>query len=248
MTLWRLEWLRLVRTRRLVALAGVFAFFGMVGPLTARYLPEIIDRFGGDIEVVVPDPSPVDGIAQFSSNAIQIGLLVAVVVAAGALTLDAIPEMAVFLRTRVRSSGRLLAPRLTVVFAAVAAAYLLGVAVAWYETVVLLGALPAGGLLLGALLAVLYLAFAVAVVAVAGSRARGVLGAVLVSLLVLLVMPLAGIADAVGRWLPSHLVGAQTALVADGSAGDYLGAAVVTVLATAALVAVAVRLTGSREI
>ena len=248
MSLWRLEWLRLIRTRRLVALVGVFAFFGMVGPLTARYLPEIIDRFGGDIEVVVPDPSPVDGIAQFSSNAIQIGLLVAVVVAAGALALDAIPEMAVFLRTRVRSSARLLAPRLTVVFGAIAAAYLLGVAVAWYETAVLLGALPAGGLLLGALLGVLYLAFAVAVVAVAGSRAGGVLGAVMVSLVVLLAMPVLGIDDAVGRWLPSHLVGAQTALVAGGSAGDYLGSAVVTVVAITALVAAAVRLAGSREI
>ena len=186
MGLWRLEWLRLTRTRRHLALGGVFAFFGLVGPLTARYLPQIIDRFGGEIEVIVPDPVPADGIAQFSANAIQIGLLVAVVVAAAALTLDALPEMAVFLRTRVGSAARLLTPRVAVVGAAVAGAYLLGVALAWYETAILLGPVPAGGLLMGALLGVLYLAFAVAVVAATGTRTSGVLGTVLVSLVVLL--------------------------------------------------------------
>ena len=48
MTLLRLEWLRLVRTRRLLALTGVYLFFGIAGPLTARYLGEIVERFGGD--------------------------------------------------------------------------------------------------------------------------------------------------------------------------------------------------------
>lgn len=38
MNLWRLEWLRLTRTRRLVAIVGVYLFFGLTGPLTARYL------------------------------------------------------------------------------------------------------------------------------------------------------------------------------------------------------------------
>ena len=152
MNLWRLEWLRLTRTRRLIALIGTYAFFGFVGPLTARYLSAIIDRFGGgDIQVVVPDPIPVDGIVQFTGNIYPIGLLVAVIVAAGALTPRALPEMAIFLRTRVTSAARLVIPRFTVVFAAAAAAYVIGIGIAWYETAVLLGALPAGGLLLGSL-------------------------------------------------------------------------------------------------
>ncbi len=146
MNLWRLEWLRLVRTRRLAALVGVYVFFGFLGPLTARYLGEIIDRFGGgEMEITVPDPVPADGIAQFASNASQIGILVAVAVAAGALTLEALPEMSIFLRTRVASSRTLLIPRLVVVTAAIAGAYLLGSAVAWYETVVLIGTVPPVG-------------------------------------------------------------------------------------------------------
>jgi ABC-2 type transport system permease protein len=249
MTLWRLELLRLIRTRRALVLGAVFAFFGMVGPLTARYLGEIIDRFGGDqMTVIVPEAVPADGIAQFAANAQQIGLLVAVVVAAGALTLDAVPEMSIFLRTRVPSAARLVLPRYTVAATAVTAAYVLGVGIAWYESWVLLGGLPVIGMLLGTLFGILYLAFAVAVAAALGSRLGGVLGTVLATLLVLLVLPIIGIADTIGRWLPSHLVGAQVDLVKDGSAGDYLGATAVTIAATALLLAAAIRGAGSREL
>ncbi len=37
---WRLEWLRLTRTPRTIALAGVYLFFGLLGPVTAKYLQE----------------------------------------------------------------------------------------------------------------------------------------------------------------------------------------------------------------
>ena len=249
MTLWRLELMRLIRTRRAAALAGVYVFFGFVGPLTARYLAAIVDRFGGgELKVIVPEPVPADGIAQFASNAQQIGLLVAVVVAAGALTLDAVPEWSIFLRTRVSSAARLVIPRYVVSASATAAAYLLGVGVAWYETSVLLGGLPAGGMVLGTLLGILYLAFAVAVAAALGSRLNGVVGTVAATLLILLVLPIAGIAETVGQWLPSYLVGAQVALVKGGSAGDYLGTVIVTIVAIAILLITAVRWAESREL
>lgn len=249
MTLWRLELLRLIRTRRAVVLAGVYVFFGFVGPLTARYLSAIVDRFGGgDLTVIVPDPIPADGIAQFASSAQQIGLLVAVVVAAGSVTLDAVPEMSIFLRTRVSSAARLVVPRYIVSVSAVAVAYVLGVAIAWYETAVLLGGLPAAGMILGTLAGVLYLAFAVAVAAAFGGRFASVLGTVAATLLVLLVLPIVGIVESVGRWIPSHLVGAQVALVNDGSAGDYLGAAIITIVSVVVLLTAAARWSQSREL
>ena len=247
MSLWRLEWLRLVRTHRLLALGAVYVFFGIVGPFTARYLGEIVDRFGGEVEVVFPDPVPPDGIAQYVSNVSQVGILVAVAVAAGALTLDALPEMSIFLRTRVRSAAGILMPRVAVTVGAVSGAYLLGAATAWYETQVLLGSLSVGGMLAGIGYAVVYLAFAVALVAAVGSRLRSVVGTVGISIVVLLVLPVIGIAESIGRWLPSHLVGAQIDLVRDASIADYAGAALVTVAATAALLTLAVRGTAARE-
>lgn len=248
MTLWRLEWLRLLRTRRLIALLGVYVFFGLLGPVTARYLGEIMERFGGDVEITFPDPVPPDGIAQFVSNVTQVGVLVVVAVAAGALVMNALPEMAIFLRTRVRPARLIVVPRYVVMTGAVIGAYTVGLAFAWYETVVLLGALPVGGMLLGLLFHALYLAFVVAVVAAVGSRSRSVVGTVGLSVVVLLVLPLIGVVDAIGQWLPSHLVGAQLDLLAAGSATDYLLSTLMTIGAIAGLLLLAFKTADSREL
>ncbi|MGZ8785642.1 MAG: hypothetical protein ACXW1Y_08795, partial [Acidimicrobiia bacterium] len=204
MNLWRLEWLRLVRTKRWIALVGIYVFFGLLGPLSARYLGEIVERFGGGVQVTFPPPVPADGMIQYVSNVSQLGLLVAVVVAAGSLAFDAKPEMGVFLRTRVPRVWDILIPRLAVSFLAVGASFVLGALAAWYETVVLIGSLPVGRTLAGIGFGLLYLAMVIAVVAAAGSRARNVLGAVMITIVVLLVMPILGIVEAIGRWLPSH--------------------------------------------
>jgi ABC-2 type transport system permease protein len=249
MSLWRLEVLRLVRTRRLLALAGVYLFFGLTGPLLARYMDRLLANVGGDVQITVPPPTPAAGIAQFSSNAQQIGLLVVLVVAAGALAFDARPEIGAFFRTRVGSVGRLLVPRFTVTAVAAGGAFVLGTLAAWYQTTVLIGAPPAGGILAGMLYGVLYLAFAVAVMAMATAVTKTTLTAVALSVGVLLALPLLGLLPAVAEWLPSHLLGALDALAAQAaSASDYLRAAGVALAATAALLAGATRLLDRREI
>jgi len=248
MNLWKLEWIRLTRTKRWIALVGVYVFFGLVGPLTARYLADIIKNFGGGVQVVVPPPVPADGMTNYVSNAIQIGLLVSVGVAASSLAFDSRPQMGVFLRTRVRSVRGILTPRYLVWTAASVVAFLAGSVMALYETAVLIGALPIGGWLVGTLLGCLYLAFAVAVVAAVAGKAPSVLTTVLISIAVLLLMPLAGIAPDVGKWLPSHLVGAIDGLVRDGSFGDYAGATAVTVAITGAALWLAVHWAEQREL
>lgn len=250
MTLWKLELLRLFRTRRWLALAGVYVFFGFLGPLTARYLSEILDRVGGNLEGVVielPDPEPVDGLTQYVANASQLGLLVAVIVAAGALTLDAKPEMGIFLRTRVERMETILRPRFVVSAAATVAAFAAGALAAWYESVVLMGALPALDVIAGIVYGSLYLVFVVAVVAAAAGRARTVLATVLTSIVVMLILPIFGVVEEIGRWLPSHLVGALDGIPAGDPATDYLGAAAVAVGAGVVALWLAVRWAAARE-
>jgi ABC-2 type transport system permease protein len=252
MSLWRLEWLRLVRTRRWMALLGVFLFFGFLGPLGARYLSEIVGFAGGELEgatIEFPPPVPADGMTQYVSNAMQIGTLVAVIVAAGALAFDAVPEMGVFLRTRVRSVRDILLPRFVVTAVAVLASFLVGAIAAWYETWVLIGAPDTGAVLAGIGYGLLFLLFVVALVAAVAGRASTVLGTVMVSIVVLLVMPILGVAEAIGRWLPTHLAGALGALPSGAvEASDYLGAAAVTVVVTVALMWAAVQLAQRREL
>lgn len=248
MNLWRLEWLRLVRTKRWIALLGVYVFFGLLGPLTARYLAEIIERFGGDVQVTFPPPVPADGMVQYISNVSQVGLLVAVVVASGSLAFDAKPEMGIFLRTRVSRVRDILIPRLSVTYVAVAASFVAGALAAWYETAVLIGSLPVVETLAGIGYGLLYLALVVAVVAAVAGRAKTVLGAVTITVIVLLVMPIIGAIETVGEWLPSRLVGALPELAAGASIGDYAGAAAVTIAAIGLALWMAVRWSAAREL
>ena len=140
-------------------------------------------------------------------------------------------------------------PRIVLSSVFVVAAFVAGALAAWYETWVLLGALDVGAVLIGIVLGALFLLFVIAVVAVAAGRANSVLGTVMSSIVVLLVMPLLGLAEAIGRWLPTHLGGALGALTSgELGPGDYVPAASVTVAAIAVLLWAAVRLAERREL
>lgn len=238
MSLWHLEILRLARTKRWVALLGVYLFFGFLGPVTARYIEDIVSFAGGDTSgatVKFAPPVPADGMAQYVSNAIQIGTLVTVVVAAGALAFDSQPEMGVFLRSRVRRMSTILLPRLIVPFLAASAAFMAGALAAWYETWALIGDVDPRSVLPGVAFGVLFIAFVVALVGAVAQWSRGLLATVMASVVLLSAMPLLGIADVVGRWLPTYLAEALSTLPRSGHISDYAGAAIVTMLSIAGL-------------
>lgn len=248
MSLWRLEVLRLLRTHRWLVLLGVYVLFGVLGALSARFLNELLGRMGGDVQIIAPDPRPVDGLIQFVSNTSQLGLLAVVAVAAGALALDARPERAAFLRTRVERPARLLVAPYLVTTTAAVLALAVGTAVTVGLTTVLLGALPAGPVVVGTLYGALYLAFAVAVVAAAGALLRGPVATVFAALGLLIALPVVAMVEAVRPWLPSELLTAVIALVEGAGAGDFLRAGAVAVAATAGLLALAAHRIERREL
>lgn len=249
MTLVRLEILRMVRTHRWMALFGIYGFFGILGPVTARYLDEIIEYVGaGDVVFEAPEPQPIDGIVQFVSNASQLGLLAVAVVAAAAISVDARPEVAAFLRTRVTRPGRLVLPRFGVVAATAVAALVVGTAIAWVLTMSLIGRLPVGPMIWGTVLGGLYLVFAVAVVAAASAVVRSVPAVALGSLGVLVLLPIVALVPTLEVWLPSHLFGAIAGLIDGAPLDDYLGSTVVTLVVTPALVWFAMARYDAREL
>ena len=248
MSLWRLEWLRLVRSRRLLVLVVVYVFFGLTGPLSARYLGQILDRVGGGIKVELPPPRPVDGLAQFASNASQICLLVVVLVAAAGLALDSRTELAIFLRTRVANVQALIVPSYVMTSLAAAGAFVLGALAAWYETAVLLGTPPTGRVLAGIVLTSLFLLFAVALTAAAAYLVRGVLATAGVTIVLLLVLALLGNIPAIGKWLPTTLLSSLPGLAGGEPWSKYLWAALVTLVATVGALVAAIRLADRREL
>jgi ABC-2 type transport system permease protein len=246
----RLEWLRLTRTPRAVALAAVYVIFGLGEPVLTKYLNTIINHAGNaqKLRISVPPPVPSAGINAYVSQVSTIGLIVVVVIAAGAFGFDAKQGLATFLRTRVTSLWQLIIPRYTVTAAAAIAAYLLGLLAAWYETSLLIGSLPGAAIAEGMLCAACYLAFAVALSAAAASVVKNTLGAVGLTVVVLLALPIAALAHSIQNWLPSALVNAPVGLISGTHLPRYLPAIGTALVAAALLlIATAARLR-SREI
>lgn len=248
MSLWRLERLRLIRTHRWIALLGVYLVFGLLGPVTAKYLPDILSRVQSEMTIIVPPPQPKDGMVNYINQVGQTGVIVVVAIAAGALAFDARPGVSVFLRTRTTSLWRLIRPRVLVMLAASVIAYTLGTLAVWYGTAVLLGPLPAGSVAAGLLCAALYLAFVIAVVTAAASLTRGTLGTVGIALTTLLGLAILGSVGPLHDWLPSSLMAAPAELLAGAALADYLPAMAVAIAAGAGLIAMAVRRLGRREV
>jgi ABC-2 type transport system permease protein len=249
MSAWRLEWLRLTRARGGFVLLAVYAFFGLVGPMTARYIEELTKYASTDLTIIAAAPKPADGIINFVNQASQTGMIVTIVVAAAALCFDARPGLAVFYRTRAPGPFALIWPRFASTCALTAFAYTLGTAVAWFETAILIGAPPIPAVVAGIALQIAYVVFAVAVVALASTYGRSTLATVGLSIaLLFLVLPVIGLTPVVSTWLPTKLATAPAALVTSGNTGGYLRGVAVSLASTVALLALAVRRARRRDL
>jgi ABC-2 type transport system permease protein len=217
-------------------------------PVVTRYQEALFGNLGGDIEVIVPPPTPAQGVAAYLGNAMQVGLLVTVLVAAGSLAFDARPEWAAFLRMRSASLAGLVVPKFAVNALASAASFALGLVAAWILTGALIGSVPAATLLAGGAYGALYLAFAVAVVAAAAGLARSVIGAGGLALVVLIALPILAEVRVLEPWLPSALVGSATEIAEGETATAFLRSAAVAALATPVLLWLSVRLLARREV
>jgi ABC-2 type transport system permease protein len=246
MTMWRLEFLRLWRTQRWLILLAVFVSFGILGPLTARYLPQLMESIGEDAVGSLPAMGPPDGITQYIGNAAQIGLLAIAFVGAAGLAFDANLEIAVFLRTRAKVRD-ILTPRLVLTSVAAVGAFMVGMVVAYVGTGLLLDWLDLWAVILGSLLFSLYLVFAVVVIAFLSSILKSVPAVAILSVASLIAVGLLSLVSTIAPWLPSALVGAIDSLVRGGQF-DYWRAIIVTSVLIVGLVSITLRRLEHREL
>lgn len=247
MSLWRLEWLRLVRTPRALALGAVYVAFGLIEPVITKYQSKLFGRLTHGVKISFPPATPAQGLGSYVNELSGIGLIVVVAIAAGTFSFDSRHGLATFLRTRVTSLWQLVTPRFVVNATAATVAYLLGTLAAWYETRLLIGSLPAGQTLAGVLCGAAYLAFAVALTALAASLVRSTLGSAAITLAILLVLPIAGAFRSIHDWLPSTLVDAPVDLLTGSHLSHFAPTFAVTIAASAAALAIAVVRLRARE-
>lgn len=219
MTLWRLEWVRLTRTGRVLILLAVFFSMGIIGPASVRYLPELLEAAGSSEAIEsLPPVTPEFAMASFLGNAIQLGLLAVAFVGAAALAIDSKPEVSVFFRSRA-TVREILAPRFTMSAGAAVFAFAAGVVTAAVVSGILIDWPDPRTTIVASSLVGLYLIFVVAVIALFGSVVRKVPATALLTIGTMIVLSIIGLYQPIAAWLPSYLVGGFDAII---SGGDFV--------------------------
>lgn len=77
------------RTRKLLIVVVVLLAFGLMSPIFAKIMPDLLETLGegqlGEVQIIIPEPSARDATDQFVKNTTQFGLLLAVLVGFGAI-------------------------------------------------------------------------------------------------------------------------------------------------------------------
>jgi ABC-2 type transport system permease protein len=245
---WRLELVRLLRTRRLIVLAATFLILGLTMPVLSYYLPRLVKHAAGNgVTILAPKQTPADAIQGFASNAGQLGTLVVAITAAATLCVDAHPILAAFYRTRVHRSSRLLGPRYLTITAASIATLALGAFGALYETVILLGPVSVPKLLGGIALAALWIAFVTILTAALSTAIRGVAAVAGAAVALLLGVALLANIPALSSWLPTRLAQGTAMLIVHDKADDAWRPILITTATSFVLAGVTLGRIGGRE-
>ncbi|MEI7742988.1 MAG: ABC transporter permease subunit, partial [Chloroflexota bacterium] len=126
------------RTRRLPVVALLFLVIGIISPLSARYLNEILGAALGDqLPIKLPDPTAAMALEQLQKNLGQLGSLAAIALAMGAVAGELDRGTAALVLAQPVSRSAFLAAKLVAIGVVLGVATALAAAVAWVYTAVL---------------------------------------------------------------------------------------------------------------
>ena len=235
----RKELLESWRTRRLPVVAVLFLLVGVISPLTARYLPEILELSLGDqLPIPVPTPTGLDALAQLQKNLGQIGALAAIALAMGAVSGELDRGTAALVLAQPASRAAFLAAKLVAISVVLAISTVLAAAVAWVYTAVLFEPQPVAGWVGMAVLSWLALLAWAAITFLASVATGSTTAAAGIGFVALVVVSLASVVPALGRLLPSGL-SAPAIELASGSGVADPGAALTAIAGTLVIVGAA---------
>lgn len=232
-TLLRKELLEAWRTRRIPVVTALFVVLGILSALTARYLPEILTAALGDqLPIPIPAPIAADSVDQLQKNLGQLGAIVAVVLAMGAMANERERGTAAFILTKPASRAAFVGAKVVALGLTLAIATAAAALVGWLSTWILFGLPSVAGWAALAVLSWLALAAWAAITFLASTVTGSAMAAAGAGVAGLLGISLLGAIPTVGRFLPSGLAAPARAIATGGTLD---GGALATALGGSAL-------------
>lgn len=224
------------RTRRLPVIAGLFLVVGMVSPLTAKYLPEIMKAaLGNQLTVPMPEPTAVMALDQLQKNLGQLGALAAIALAMSTVAGELDRGTAALVLAQPATRPAFLVAKLVGIGVTLAVSMLLAAVTAWAYTAVLFSAGSVGGWLVMAVLSWLALMAWASITFLASTATGSTTAAAGLGFTALVVLSLAAVVPTLDRFLPTGLMTPAVQL-ASGAADPDLGRLATALLGTVAIV------------
>jgi ABC-2 type transport system permease protein len=227
----RKEFTEQFKTSKVIIVTAVFLFFGLGTPLLTKYTPELIKSLGtGGMTIEMPTPTSSDSLVEYASTMAQFGVLMAVLVAMGAIAKEVETGTAAMVLSK--PVGRLafiLAKFKAEGFTFLVALVLGGLACLGY-TVLLFGDANALGFLYQNLLLGLFFTFCLGVTLFFSSVMKSQLAAGGLALAFIIFLSAISGLPWIGRYLPGQLINWGNRLVLKMPGTGEWGAVVVSAL------------------
>jgi len=216
-----------LRTGRLVAVAAVFVLFGILSPLTDRYMKELLDTLGsesGGMQFTVPAPSLAGDLSQVIKNISQFGVVCALLLGMGAVAWEKERGTAGMIMTKPASRAAFLAAKLVAISLNLALAVALGCGLAYLYTALLYPDLfPVVGYLVMSLVMWWTLVVFVAITLLGSTLTRSAIAAAGIAFVAFLVLGLLVTVPVIGAWSPLALLGPASDLALGTASASFVG-------------------------
>lgn len=140
----RKEFLESWRTHRFLVVVSVLVIFGILSPLTAKFMPEIFKMVSGaeQFAALIPEPSVKDAVDQYIKNISQFALIIGVLISMGAVVQEKDRGTAAMILVKPLPRGAFLLAKLTALLVVFTASLVLAGSFAFYYTLYLFEPLP----------------------------------------------------------------------------------------------------------
>lgn len=129
------ELLESIRTYKLLILIAVFFIFGMLSPLTAKLMPDLLSSFLPEgITLTVAEPTALDAWMQFFKNTSQMGLILTVILFSGILGTELTRGTLINMLTKGLSRHAVILSKLTAMILLWTVSYMTAFVVTWGYT------------------------------------------------------------------------------------------------------------------
>lgn len=227
---------------RFVVLGVVFLLFGIMSPLTAKYIHEIIDfimGMSGDVvefPMEIPEPSIGDSYVQYYQNMMQMGILAQILVFIGIVSDEKSKGSAGLVLTKSVSRSVFLVSKMISSLITLFITMIPSYAAFYYYTYLLFDEFPSGTAFYGLGVYILFAVFILALTIFASTVASKMVISGLIAIGGYIFMGIMSAVPVISEYFPTKL-GEASYLISMGATdvSDYLKSIVVTVVLTAVL-------------